>query len=362
MNKRNQFLLLSMLFAFDVMNASNKDKKSFRKPNSFTKKAPCLYQEIATKRAQQKKQVGNALICAAGNGDEVRVNTLIKYAKADVDHKRICIWNEDVMTPIVYAAWNNEFSVVKRLVESGADVNSCYDARKAIAGGHDDGGLFVNTLPILAIENQNFEMLEYVLEKGADSNKPTMHGEYPVHYLFYKDTMSDGMRMRSINLLRKYGCNLGQKSESTNVKGATIAHQACSMNRAGMIAFLMGKVSFKETTSNGELPLHYLAKRKSGGYGTSHKPISDCDDGLAVVNLLRNDIDKRCSDGSTPIMIAAEHGDSKLVESFKSAGARTDLTNNAGKTAFDIARANQHNMDGSSYGTIQSVLEPSSRK
>ena len=60
----------------------------------------------------------NALWFAAANGDVQRVQSLLRFGRADVNEK-----DESSATPLYHACHNNHVAVVKALLAAGADVN-----------------------------------------------------------------------------------------------------------------------------------------------------------------------------------------------------------------------------------------------
>jgi ankyrin repeat protein len=80
------------------------------------------------------------------------------------------ITDENGMTPLMYAAQNNDEALADILRRSGADPN---------AAGNGQAG---KTALIHAIERQKPEMIDFLLRNGADANKADRNGMTPLMY------------------------------------------------------------------------------------------------------------------------------------------------------------------------------------
>jgi ankyrin repeat protein len=102
--------------------------------------------------------------------------------------------NHEDLTPLLSAAKQNNFDLVQLLVEEGADVN----AQTKV------GGL---TPLRYAIMEGNYLMAEYLIDNGADVNQKNEHGWTPMH------TAARYGEIDILNLLIENGADISPRTE-----------------------------------------------------------------------------------------------------------------------------------------------------
>jgi|GEM_PF-1833648 len=362
MKMNKQFLLLSLLFTSCTMYGVKAKKDEVK---VIKKLGTNILLERYKAKYKARCKAGKALTMAVRANDSKKVDNLLKLGKLiDVDVKArsnpFHSMSQDTLTPLMDAVSSNNLPMVIKLVKAGADINVCYDAREKMDEDYDEDRADLETLPHIAINKGNHKILEYVLQKGANSNIPSLHGEYPIHYTFYHATKkTDSSYKTEISLLKKNGCDLNKKSKHSEMEGVTAAHQSCINNKATLIPFLKEEgVDFTATTDDGRTPLHYLALRNSEDYAASNELYTD--GASEIVNSLKQDIDKVDNSGDTALMIAAVQEDYPLCTSLIAAGANESVRNNKGKTISSIIENHGKNMNDirprsveSSFGSLQ---------
>ena len=129
---------------------------------------------------------GAALMNAANYGREEIIKILLDSG-ASID----AVLDNNMSTPLCFAASRNHTKIVKILVERGANVN--LNTSK-------------NTTPLMhAVSHQNFEMVETLLKAGAQLDVVN-HQKKSVWTITYDYTGTTGRRAakRMCDLLRKY--------------------------------------------------------------------------------------------------------------------------------------------------------------
>ncbi len=94
--------------------------------------------------------------------------------------------------------------VAKILIQNGISVNPSEEELMA-------------TPLSLAIQKIDDELVEVLLEKGADPNYPLKYDSYPIFYAISTDSYDPIKTPKILELLLKYGANINQSTESSNV-------------------------------------------------------------------------------------------------------------------------------------------------
>lgn len=145
---------------------------------------------------------------AAGHTDMVRV--LVEEYGTDVEESKFNDYTNEELTPLVYAANVGHHKTVEVLLKNRARVNHAFPLHRAcfassagnvecvkllIAHGADvnrkyicsqeDGEMRDESTPLaVASEQMCTNIVEYLLQKGADPNIPDKHGNLPMHSAF----------------------------------------------------------------------------------------------------------------------------------------------------------------------------------
>ena len=134
--------------------------------NGHTKIASILLQN-GSEWDHTDSSMNTALHYAAAYGWLDCIDLLIS-AGADVNAN-----NSWKITPINIAMLKNHHGCVKRFLEEhNVDVN-----------GKDDKGRTLILLSLLILNNESFDFISYLLQKGADPNIPDLEGQAALHYV-----------------------------------------------------------------------------------------------------------------------------------------------------------------------------------
>jgi ankyrin repeat protein len=211
------------------------------------------------------------------------------------------------MSELHKAATKGDVSEIKRLVASGADVNSSaakfgrtpllhaiihtqIDAvRELIKGGAnvniaDEVG---QTPLLMAVQYNNMELVQLLLDAGADVNATTVNGQTTL----MRASLSANPAL--FRILLEKGVDVNAKTD----KGLTALHQA----------------------ANAYIPKPEIVEMLLGANADPNAKTTDT--------------------GATPLMNAAENGHIEVVRMLLSAGADPSATNNEGQTAVQLAEA-----------------------
>ena len=142
-------------------------------------------------------QLNNALMVAVKSGDLEEVKHLIRCG-ADIDTliKYHC-------TPLFVAVWENHWDIVKYLVDKRANLETV--------------DLFTGHTPLWMVAyNENVEMLQYFVSKGAKVDAQDFWGRTPLHVAAWK------INLELVQML----VDLGASIDATDDDGLTPVHFA----------------------------------------------------------------------------------------------------------------------------------------
>ena len=277
---------------------------------------------------------------AASNGHEQVVRYLLKKA-ATLDSKNWCGW-----TPLMFAAYYGHINIVKILAQSKANVNALNDSLAS---------------PLICAARCGHEnVVETLLEHGSAVNNPGTN-----HTLTPLMTASQHGHARVVSLLLQYGAAVDYQNPVTKYTALMLASMNGYLNVVQLLVEKGGaNVNLTNTLGMTALMLsatrerynveHYLADR------TNYKPtlefiqnkkpeIIDATERQSlneIRNILRKD--KKCVNdvdelGGTPLIYAAMHGNSDIVELLLEYGANVNIQDKVhGWTALMQATLNKH--------------------
>lgn len=167
-----------------------------------------------------------------------------------------------------------------------------------------------------ALERGDIDQLERHIHWKTDVDAPLPGGSYPLH-----ETARLG-RIVMLKMLLKQGVRLEPKDSA----GRTPLELALLNGRTQAAGILIEAGAEFEPSA-----LLLLGAREN---------VSDRD----LVRFLKQrgaDIDVRDPAGNTPLLIAAEHGNHRLIHHLLEYGADVNARNNAGESALDLVRRKQ---------------------
>ena len=169
-----------------------------------------------------------------------------------------------------------------------------------------------------SIENGDFDEFSRLVAAGIDLSTINKLGETPLYVAAEKGELE----------MAKLLIAKGADAKARTPNGETVLHAAAMIESASLMTALIEAGADKNLANNdGETPLHWAAMT-----GTF----------LAVKALADAGADLNAQDaqlGNTALHAAVSHDDIVLIHYLLSKNVRTDVRNNQGQTAFEIAQA-----------------------
>lgn len=210
------------------------------------------------------------------------------------------------LTPIHVAVQDDNEEMVDLLLKKGADVN----ARTSWGA----------TPLHLAARQGSRAVMDLLITKGADVNADTKNGDTPLHL-----AAANGRANHASDLLEK-----GAKVDASNRFGNTPLLSAMGQNGTLIIeALIQGGANLNFQTPNGDTALHVAAQAGRGG----------------MVNALVEkgaDINARNQAGNSAMYAVAAKGNKDVAELLAAKGANLSLSANDGTTPLHAAAAGGH--------------------
>ena len=278
-------------------------------------------------------QAGHNLLMVAARYDNTNaVSLLLKY-KADpcmLDHSK-------TLSPIHYAAGLSQQEVVKLLLKAG--VSPDYNPTE------EHTPLMVATL------RNHYEMVQFLLENGADVNGQNKNG----HTALFDACYFGYMYVSIARLLLKSGANPNLK---TNTLMSTPLSAACFRGSVELVKLLLqSKADPNICSSNGYTSLmhacmyahHNIVKLllQSGAYvdtqtsdGATALIIATMHNDSRIMSLLLNaqaDVNVQYPGHFSALLLLCYYGNDKMVERFLKAGADPNIYSDGNFTALHFA-------------------------
>ena len=260
------------------------------------------------------------------------------------------------MTPLMFAAREGHVETARLLLDAGADVHAS-----------DKNGI---TPLLMAISNNRIPMARFLIERGANIHVKDWYGRTPLfaaveirnvdlHYVTFEHMLTPAERTEVLDFIRF----LLEKGAEPNIRvtevpplrswmyllGGSLAWVDFTGQTPFLLASLSGDVSTMRlllkhgadpliTTFGGTTALMAAA-------GVNWVVNQTYDEGepvlLEAVKLcheLGMDVNAANSMGLTPLMGAANRGSDSIIEFLVAKGARLDMKDNEGRTAYNWAQ------------------------
>lgn len=294
-----------------------------------------------------KKGVFNkySLLHAAVYGESLWLIKEIKEKYSDLYDSQINNVNYWKETPLAIAIKKNNISIVKFLLNNGAQINlknskksylvtAIYYNKKEISKYLLTKGADVNQIDYknkktalhYAIEKGNYDLVKALLLKNADINAKDINGEKPFHYAV-KSTFE------ICKLLLKHKPKINDKFNSTRFKGLIPLHVAVMLGKDKIVDLLIkNKANIKESML---LPTRFFRKPKGERWSLLAYAIYYRKEKIA--NLLINagvDVNSIISNESvkdmTPLHLAIKNNQLSVIMNLLYHGAKIDIKANMG--------------------------------
>ena len=256
------------------------------------------------------------LVTAVRNGDLDSVKILLKY-KADVEVREKYLrdnWSSITRASLFWAADFGYIDILRCLIENGVDINS-FSADNC------------NCTPLMkAVENGDKDVVTFLIDHGANVTIKDKCGYTALHRacIIYHDCSPE-----VLSCLIENGADVNLSTDNNRTPLMT----ACEYGHVNTVTFLIehgANVNLQDR--DGLTAVHYAVR------GSQACEILSC--------LMENgaDVDAKTFDDCTPLMIAAEIGDTKVATFLIEHGANVDLPDKTGATALYYALSCPGNM------------------
>ena len=261
------------------------------------------------------------LIEAIEAGQANRVKTLIASG-ADPNYKEALIGK----TPLHYAVWDGYLQIVKILLANKADPNAKNDLKKTPLHYVAMRGAFLPSRkdfdPDLhsALWNRYKNIIELLIANGADPNSKDKIGASPLH--LSTDIGDKGIIMMETLIANGADPNVRNKwNETPLMSAAWLGYKATAK------ALIARGADPNAIRDDGWTALHLVAW--SGYNKETAEALIAGGAKLNVIEILYY--------GATPLHLASRKGNKDVAEVLIDYGADTNILNNEGQTALEIA-------------------------
>ena len=249
------------------------------------------------------------LVTAVRNGDLDSIKVLLKY-KADVEVREDYLrdnWFSVTRTSLFWAADFGYIDILRCLIENGVDINS-FPADN------------YNCTPLMkAVENGDKDLVTFLADHGANVAIKDKYGYTALHKacIIYHDCSPE-----VLSCLIENGADVNLSTDNNRTPLMT----ACEYGHINTVTILIehgANVYLQDR--DGLSAVHYAVR------GSQACEILSC--------LMENgaDVDVKTFDNCTPLMIAAQRGDTKVVTFLIEQGAMVNLQDKDGNAAVHYA-------------------------
>jgi len=303
----------------------------------------CAENYIAPEVFKELERLGVDMYAESSDGDNIllrcveRNEALAKFIVENYDISQLDHSNKFGLTPLMYAAMNNNIELAKALIEKGSDVNT------PSSGPVGNNSYWIKTnglAPIaLAVRCGNVEIVKLLIDAGADTSVCDDDGCPAVFSLvYYPFRFLEERRFNSPIFKNK--CDiipLMKDLEIPDKRGYTVLMEAmCTTqfnhNRTDAYTNVPIALSLIENGANvnaaandGTTPLHLAARGPEESFKALIK---------AGANPNAQD-----NKGNTPLILACKWESEKKVRMLLRAGADFNIKNNDGESAADLCAA-----------------------
>ena len=241
-------------------------------------------------------------------------------------------------SPLHLASLNRHFESVRELLDHGANVNAKDSQGQTPLHQALSTGSF--------IEDAGFEVVQLLLERGADANTREGH-EFPLHLASYNQHLG------SVRVLLDHGANVNAKDS----QGQTPLHQALTGSfiedaSFGVVQLLLERGADANTREGHESPLHLASYNQ------------DLESVRALLDSGAN-VDAKDSQGRTPLHQALagsfnEDADFGVVRLLVEHGASVNVQDSLGWTPLHYVfyySNEDRNFDQEGVRTVQLLVE-----
>ncbi len=230
-----------------------------------------------------------SLADAVERRDQNKIALLIAQ-KADPNAKQV-----DGMTALHWAAYYDDDSLARKLIQAGADVKSL--------NRYGVGALAI------AVTNGNVRLTKLLLDKGTDPNSASAGGETVLM------TASRTGRLEAVNALLAAGAEVDARER----RGQTALMWAAAEGHADVVdALIKAGADFKKPLDSGFTPLCFAAR--NGRIAVVRRLLAEKVDVNEAMTDARGGRNKPVRN-STPLILAMENGHFELAALLLEAGA-----------------------------------------
>ena len=248
-------------------------------------------------------------------GNQTFVKLLAKFDQ--VDQK-----DQHKMTPLALAVFSRSPKLIKQLIARGADTNVQINGRRTGTGDR--------ALISLAATYGDADSIQALIDGGSSVNVVNALGQTPLHSVAAMggDRFGRHQDEKSIELFTKAMRTLLAAKADPNAKnkrGQTPLALAASRDFFAAVELLVDRTDELDFELAGGSLLHWAAQ--NGMVKTSER----------LLETKKVDVNAIDSNGQSPLQVAAQNGDSKVIELLIANNANLDFLDNDGATALLLA-------------------------
>lgn len=306
----------------------------------------CAESWISPEVFKELEELGADIYSETSEGDNVllrcveRNEKLAGFFAENYDLSRLDHSNKYGLTPLMYAAMNNNIELAKTLIEKSPDAN---EANAASSGPVGNNSYWIKTnglTPLaLAIRCGNTDIAKMLIEAGADEASCDEDGFPAVFSLvYYPFRFFDERRFNSPIFNNKCAIiPLLKNLDVTDKRGYTVLMESLcttqfTANRTDAYsnvpitaALIENGADVNAVSNNGTTALH-LAVRAP-------------EESMKALVKAGADLNARDNNGNTPLLIACKWEGEKKIRYLLRAGADFNIKNNAGESAAEMCAA-----------------------